>query len=225
MGKPYIRKIRDEGQFAVWLVDGNWIRSNLDPEFDNFAQYYLFEFIPRYEIWIDEGVDPHEMGFFIARSIYEWDLYSQGGSHDDVEDSADEFETSLREEFHDSNRHVDPDKAKLELYHTTQDGTELWIVDGEYVREPPGGNLNFTAGAHWLVPGNEFIPEGEIWIDNQIEPEERQFVAIHELCENLVMSETGVDYETAHADYATPLEEEARENPSAIGNILLSLLW
>ena len=224
--KPYVRKLGQISKFTIWIFDGNWARTNLDIELDNFAHHRLFpKVVPEYEIWIDRGVDPREIKLFIARSLFEWHLFSKKKSSNTVYAASNVFEKRLRKGYGLMSNKITPEKAKLELFHTTQDGIEIWIVDGAYVRQPPGGNMNFAGAAHWLVPHDHYIPEGEVWIDKQITDAERRFVAIHELCENIIMRSTKMTYDQAHKFFATPLELEARKNPDKLSAILKAVHW
>ena len=219
-----LRKLYTLEGYDVFLVDGSEIRSNVEIEFTNFGHHGDFpDLIPEKEIWIDDSVHKAESGFFVIRAILEDELFSKGLSRDAVIDEADEFEKTLREHYGENVREIDPFVAKMRKLHVMQDGTEIWTVNGDYVREPPAGNINFTEGAHWLVPHNEFIPEGEIWIEDGLSEEDLPFVLIHEIVENLVMRKKSISYEGAHTDFASPLEEYARQNPEEVEEIFYDL--
>ncbi len=70
---------------------------------------------------------------------------------------------------------------------------KVWIVKGENVRDL--FFLDFTEGGHGYV--YSFIPKDEIWIDDDVEPDEIKFVLLHELHERNLMSK-GMKYEPAH---------------------------
>ncbi len=53
MKKPYIKKFVEISHFKVWIVDGKYVRDNIDEEFNNYGQHYQFKFIPEKEFWID----------------------------------------------------------------------------------------------------------------------------------------------------------------------------
>ncbi|HTY57766.1 MAG TPA: hypothetical protein VMF59_03075, partial [Bacteroidota bacterium] len=59
-GAPYIRKAEQRGRIAVWIVDGTYVRTNIDEEFTNYGQHYGFDFIPANEFWIDREGKPDE---------------------------------------------------------------------------------------------------------------------------------------------------------------------
>ena len=71
------------------------------------------------------------------------------------------------------------------LWKKLENGVTVWIVNGRLVRSML--DIDFTAGGHDHV--YEFVPEGEVWIDNDIEEKERGFVLLHELHERNRMAE------------------------------------
>ena len=70
-------------------------------------------------------------------------------------------------------------------------------------------NYDFTAGGHDHV--YEFVPQGEVWIDSDIEEKERGFVLLHELHERNRMA-VGWSYDKAHAE-SSRLEYHCRHHP------------
>jgi hypothetical protein len=45
---PYLEKIDQCGNLAIWLVDGGYIfYGHMDEEFSNFGQHYSFSYIPK----------------------------------------------------------------------------------------------------------------------------------------------------------------------------------
>ena len=95
-------------------------------------------------------------------------------------------------------------------YITTFNGKKIYIVDGKYVRLH--NDIDFLDGGHHLV--YSFIPDDEIWIDDQQSPEEAYYTTIHELAENKLMEDKGMDYEAAH-NIASRIEHRARQNEEA----------
>ena len=55
MKKPYIKKYGKVSGFKIYLVDGKYIRSNMDEEFTNCGQHYQFKFIPKDELGKKRG--------------------------------------------------------------------------------------------------------------------------------------------------------------------------
>lgn len=94
----------------------------------------------------------------------------------------------------------------LELLGESPDGMEIFLVDGRFVRE--NMDFDFTEGGnHYRYP--EFIPENEIWVDDDMSEDEREFVIVHEVIEATLMAQ-GMSYDDAH-DRAGIAEEDLRK--------------
>jgi len=72
-----------------------------------------------------------------------------------------------------------PQQVHEHLWKELENGISVWIVNGRLVRSV--FDIDYTAGGHDYV--YEFVPEKEVWIDNDIEQEERGYVLLHELHE------------------------------------------
>jgi len=201
--KPYIKKETEIVGFVVWLVDGNYIRKNIDEEFTNFGQQYRFKFIPKKELWIDKehSGGEGEKNFYISSMLNIELLLSEGFNHKNAIKIANRLEkreraTSnyFRSFFKSSSKKKDIEKIHkhlLKVYSNRK--LKVWIVDGELVR----GRyfIDFTQGGHDKV--YKFIPENEIWIDDDISQKERKFILLHELHERNLMKK-GISYDPAH---------------------------
>lgn len=40
-----LKKIGQRGRISIWIVDGSYVRTNIDEEFTNFGQHYRFTYI------------------------------------------------------------------------------------------------------------------------------------------------------------------------------------
>jgi hypothetical protein len=69
----------------------------------------------------------------------------------------------------------------------------------------------------------EFIPENEVWIDDDIEEEERAYVLLHELHERNRMA-NGWPYSKAHAE-SSELEYHCRHHPDELHGALAQEGW
>jgi hypothetical protein len=240
--KPYIKKYGVFSGFNVWIVDGRYVRTHIDEEFTNFGQHYRFDFIPKNELWIDK---PYSGGgeekYYIEHMIVENRLMASGKTYHQAIRSADLVEQKERKKFEMIHKKIDAnekfesmqDRVKkrfLNAYSTKK--LKIWIIDGQMVR-----NLffiDFTQGGHDKV--YPFIPEDEIWIDDDLGPRERKFVLLHEIHErNLMTGSQGVlnitrgyakfdrayekVYEKAHKS-ASEIENYARHHPKKINSIL-----
>jgi hypothetical protein len=93
-----------------------------------------------------------------------------------------------------------------------------WIVDGTFVRDTIF--IDFTEGGN--PERYDFIPKGEIWIDNANEAE-AGFILLHELHESALMA-GGMSYDKAH-DAANVKESEARDDPGKLVQFLEEEGW
>lgn len=221
MKKPYVSKIKIVDGFSVFYVDGNYIRKNINEEFTNFGQHFRFKFIPKGEFWIDYENAKGEVDFYISHLIVEYSLMMRGISYGKAISKADFVELKERKK----SKYFLKNKKKL-LKNPTQkihkkilkkysnDKIKVWIVDGELVRD--FYFIDFTEGGHDKV--YDFVPEGEVWIDDDLAPKERKFVLLHEIHERTLM-DGGMDYHHAHHSSST-IEHFCRKNPDRLDGYL-----
>ena len=82
-------------------------------------------------------------------------------------------------------------------------------------------DIEYTEGGHEHV--YEYIPRGEVWIDDDIHEDERGYVVFHELHERNRMAD-GMDYDTAHAE-SSKLELHYRNHPDQLHEALAAEGW
>lgn len=219
MKKPYLRKFSKIAGFNVWIVDGKFIRQNIDEEFTNYGQNYRFGFIPKNEFWIDDEKVDGEEKYYIHSMLLVNHLMSKGISHDKAVKIADVAEKKERakSKFMKAEKKICKDKEKVlgvirkKLLKEYSDGeVNVWIVDGEAVRSL--FFLDFTEGGHEFV--YHFIPKGEIWIDDDVRKDEVKFVLLHELHERALMKK-GMDYDSAHKS-SSEIEYYCRKHPKKL---------
>lgn len=213
MPAPYLSQLGSAGGLRVWMVDGSWVRGNLDEEFSNFGQHYRFEFIPESEFWIDTEAAHDETRFFIDHLLIEYRLMKKGMTYPKALEAADRTERAERAAADASGPLGGPPggmDAHEGLLGTLDNGVEVWLVNGQAVRDGP--YIDFTEGGHDLRYA--FIPEGEIWIDDDVEPAERPYILLHEAHERDLM-ESGVPYDRAHKA-SSQLEWQTRHHPEML---------
>lgn len=222
----YLKKIGRRGKIAIWLVDGLRIRRDLDPEFTNYGQHFKFFYIPEDEFWIDREAVPDERGYFIDHLLTEWKWMKRGEGYLQALDKADLIEKSEREKSREVKKIIERDlKERLEAIHQsllgqTKGKIAIWLVDGRLVRSlflP-----YFTEGGHHLKYA--FIPEKEIWLDNDLVPEERSYVLLHEIYEHGLMKKQGLTYAQSHKK-ASRLEWQCRHFPQRLPACLAKFGW
>lgn len=221
--KIYLKKLLSVSGFKVWIVNGKYIRDNIDKEFTNYGQYYQFRFIPKDEFWIDKERNPGEEKYFIESMFVMNRLILKGVEIKDAAKVADRIEKRERSKSKLMKQEVKIKKNKGNLLETVYknllkkysfENLKVWIVNGELVRDL--FFLDFTEGGHDKV--YNFIPKNEIWIDDDLGLAERKFVFLHELHERNLMSK-GMDYDNAHKS-SSKIEYYCRKHPNKLDKCL-----
>jgi hypothetical protein len=219
-GKPYLKLLETVGGFEVWVVNGQYVRENLNEEFTNFAHHLNFRFIPAREFWLDAENAPGETRFFINHLLKEHRLMAQGVPYKDALTRADDVELAERLKtvagregaaLRDSGRTAELlTRVHKTLLTEYSDGVKVWVVDGELVRDV--FDIDFTEGGHDKV--YRFIPANEVWVDDDVMPGERKFIVLHELHERALMAR-GWPYAKAHPD-SSRVEFHYRHDPAGL---------
>jgi len=213
---PYLEKIGERGKIKIWVVDGMYVRAHLDEEFTNYGQHHAFDCIPDNEFWLDKEAASDEQKFFIDHLLAEHRLMEKGLPYDDALEAADRVEMAERKKAGDVKKLThggklpDPKKVHVRLWKKLESGLAVWIADGRLVRSV--FDDDFTEGGHDYV--YEFVPEGEVWIDNDLDEIERPYALLHELHERNLMAK-GWPYTKAHED-SSKLEYYYRHHPNEL---------
>lgn len=222
---PYVEKIDQRGNINIWVVDGTYIRTHIDEEFTNYGQHYNFAYIPENEFWIDKEGKKDETKFFIHHLLIEHRLMAKGVPYDKALDAADRAELVERKKSGDVGKLThgsnlpDAKKVHVRLWKMLTSGVGVWIIDGRLVRSV--FDVDFTEGGHDYV--YEFVPQNEVWIDNDLEEAERPYVLLHELHERNLMAK-GWNYDRAHED-SSKIEYHCRHNPNELHSTLAKEGW
>ena len=223
---PYVKEVAQHGNLHVWVVDGSYIRGHIDEEFTNFGQHYRYRYIPANEFWIDREAKNDERRFFIDHLLVEHRLMAKGMAYEKALEQADLAERKERRRSGDLGRLTHhgqqlPDGRDVHerLWKKLENGPSVWIVNGRLVRSV--FDIDFTAGGHDYV--YEFVPENEIWIDNDIEESERGYVLLHELHERNRMAQA-LPYSKAHAE-SSRIEYRCRHHPDELHDRLAAEGW
>ena len=168
---PYIEEVDQRGKLHVWIVDGTYIRGHIDEEFTNFGQHYRYPYIPDDEFWIDREAHGDERQFFIDHLLVEHRLMAKGMPYDQALVEADRAERRERRRAGDVQKLTGAarscptaTKSTSGCGRSSKAACSVWIVNGRLVRSV--FDIDFTAGGHDYV--YEFVPENEVWIDDDI---------------------------------------------------------
>jgi len=223
---PYIEKLEERGGISIWLVDGTYIRSRINEEFTSCGQHYHCNYIPENEIWIEKALSKDEWRFCIDHMLVERRLMATGTSYDNALEAADKEERKERRRSGDMRKLTrggkelpDPKEVHIRLWKKLENGVSVWVVNGRFVRSV--FDVDFVEGGHDYV--YEFVPENEVWIDDDTEEKERGFILLHELHERNLMAKSWT-YEKAHAD-SSRLEYHCRRHPDELHNALEKEGW
>ena len=222
---PYVQRLERRGGVSVWLVDGAYVRKNIDEEFSNFGHHHSCSEIPQDEVWLDQEAVPDEQRFFMHHARLERELMAQGKDYDTAREEANREERRMRLRAGDArNLHQGKKPMRAVLVHrrlwkALGNGVQVWFVQGRLVRSCY--DVEFTEGGHDYV--YEFVPQNEVWIDDDLHEDERGFVLFHELHERNLMA-NGMDYDTAH-DAASRLERHYRNHLAELHEALAREGW
>ena len=223
---PYIKKIGERGDLKIWIVDGALIREKTDEEFTNYGQHYRYSYIPKDELWLDQEASENERHFFVDHLLVEHRLMKAGKTYNDALYEADREERKERRRSGDvkkitknGSKLPNPRDVHKELWKKLENGVSVWIVNGRLVRSV--FDIDFTAGGHDKV--YEFVPENEVWIDDDIVEIERGYVLLHELHERNRMI-NGWTYNKAHEE-SSKMEYHCRHHPDELHDALAAEGW
>ena len=212
MTKPYVKKYKKVGGLTVFLVDGKYIRENIDKEFTNFGQCHKFSFIPQDEMWLDKERNPDEEEFFIDSMLSIRKSLEDGKTYEEAVKKADKIEKRERMASASAKElkkeHRDKILDEIRKKKVMSFGRfNVWIVNGKIIRDLYW--LDFTEGGHDKV--YSFVPPDEIWIDDDLSTKEVKPVILHEIFERFFMV-LGFSYDWAHYK-ASKIEWFCRKNP------------
>jgi hypothetical protein len=210
---------------SVWIVDGPYVRAHLDEEFTNFGHHLVFACIPEHEFWLDKEAKNDEQKFFIHHLLIEHRLMAAGVPDERAREAANKSELAERNKAGDLHRLTkggtlpDPREVHVRLWKQLTNGVSVWIVNGRLVRSV--FNIDFTEGGHDHV--YEFVPEHEVWIDDDVAEIERPYVLLHELHERNLMAK-GATYDDAHEE-SSRREYYFRHHPNELHMALANEGW
>ncbi|MDE1925401.1 MAG: hypothetical protein KGH79_04485 [Patescibacteria group bacterium] len=209
----YVRKLEEKDGYTAWLVNGALVRKELDENFTEYDHHSRFHFIPEKEFWIDDEMSPKEYALYIRRLLKEVEFIRNGMSPRDAAQQADTFEEQERQKgarikkiLNSQNQDVIREKIRKKKITEYGDAVALWLVDGDLVRSTY--SVEYSEGGHDIV--YSWIPKNEIWIEESLKPEERDFIILHELHERYLMASKKMTYADAHHG-ATIVEDHYRE--------------
>ena len=96
--EPYLKLWTSlcDGAMEVWIVDGKWIRENLEIDFTQGGNGEKYHFVPRNEIWIDNGLNEDEILPTLLHELVEQRLMAGGLDYERAHDVSSAIELAYR---------------------------------------------------------------------------------------------------------------------------------
>lgn len=203
------------GPVTAYIVDGEYIRKNIDEEFSNFAQHFDKQYVPESEIWLDKENVPNEYPYTLDNALTQRLEMARGKSFNEALKRGNAVEKRERQRANPPKKgdeKLSPqlvEDAKKELLGTIgKDKIPVWLVAGDMLREV---DPDFVEGGN--DGAYKWMPKKTIIIDDDISPEERTAIIIHEGTERDRIINQGMTYDQAHK-LSSQDEHEYREDPT-----------
>jgi hypothetical protein len=95
--EKYIVLPDPQGPVTVWVVDGNLVRSYYKTDYTEGGHGYVYSWVPRSEIWVENGVDRRELPFIVSHEYLERRLMrDEGIDYDTAHDFCSRIEFDMR---------------------------------------------------------------------------------------------------------------------------------
>jgi hypothetical protein len=95
-GIPSFKKTPTGSDPAIVLVDGSVVRRYFDPDFIFGGHGYVYDYIPKNEIWLDDKMNPQEIPYIEKHERIERQLMQDGATYDEAHDIATAHDKRLR---------------------------------------------------------------------------------------------------------------------------------
>ncbi len=82
MNPPYKEILGQAGPVTVILVDGEYVRNNIDLDFTEGGHDLVYPKIPKEQVWIDDVLDAQERLYTILHELHERSLMARGAVYD-----------------------------------------------------------------------------------------------------------------------------------------------
>jgi len=82
--------------FHVFLVDAEYVRNNLDIDFNLGTHHGVNKFVPEGEVWIDSRISPSEIEAIITHEVKEAKLMEEGMEYEEAHEIATRKEKEVR---------------------------------------------------------------------------------------------------------------------------------
>jgi hypothetical protein len=94
-----------ENGLSVWIVNGRLVRSTFDIDFTEGGHDYVYEFVPKNEVWIDDAIVEQERPYVLLHELHERNQMSKGWPYSKAHEESSRIEFRCRhhpDELHDA---------------------------------------------------------------------------------------------------------------------------
>ncbi|MEK7102393.1 MAG: hypothetical protein AAB912_02035, partial [Patescibacteria group bacterium] len=85
---PFVKKLERRGRLTLMWVNGAIVRKYIDPYFSLGGHHFVYSYIPKNEIWIDDLNYPEDQEFTIIHELHERTLMARGMDYHSAHDYA-----------------------------------------------------------------------------------------------------------------------------------------
>ncbi len=85
-----------ENSVSVWIVNGRLVRSAFDIDFTEGGHDYVYEFVPRNEVWIDDAIEEKERGYVLLHELHERNRMAEGLPYSEAHSESSRLEFRCR---------------------------------------------------------------------------------------------------------------------------------
>ncbi len=85
-----------ESGVSVWIVDGRLVRSGFDNDYTEGGHDYVYEFVPKDEVWIDNDLEEAERPYVLLHELHERNLMANGSAYSPAHEESSTLENHFR---------------------------------------------------------------------------------------------------------------------------------
>ncbi|MDD2935035.1 MAG: hypothetical protein PHX25_01015 [Candidatus Pacebacteria bacterium] len=85
-----------KGKIKIWIINGKAVRDSRDIDFTEGGHDYVYSYVPKNEVWIDNDITEEERPFVILHELFERSLMKKGMGYGDAHVKASEIEWKAR---------------------------------------------------------------------------------------------------------------------------------
>jgi hypothetical protein len=101
MEQPYLGQVFSHEKLSIYVVDGPYVRRTYSMDFNVGGHGFVYDFIPKDEVWLDSSVEERELQFSLVHELVERTMMMDEHNPQDYETAhrqANTIELELRKE-------------------------------------------------------------------------------------------------------------------------------